>query len=263
MAISSVPLRKRSKRFVANGSWVCPPGVYEVKVEIIGGGGGGGGSHTPTALVGGGGGGSGCYTVAEVTVTPGTTYWCTVGAGGTGGYYNQPSTNGGESSFYESSIYPSYRFAAGGNRGINGWGESNLNGGAGGAGGAGGGAGACTVSTNNAYKKILGGLSFNASTNGFDSADGIRGTSSYTFSGNGAVIFYGQQIQNFAAVYSNRSGGGGGGVFGVGGIGGSEAYGGRGGNGYYVGSGGGGAASTITESGGNGAAGSVTIYWEE
>ena len=72
--------------YTAAGSywWTCPPGVTSVQVECWGGGGGGGGTVTATACAAGGGAG-GNYVLYSVSVTPGTTYNLTVGAGGAGG----------------------------------------------------------------------------------------------------------------------------------------------------------------------------------
>jgi len=69
-----------------NNSWTCPAGVTTVTVTLIGGGGGGTNN-------GGGGGGGGAYISGPVTVTPGTTYNISVGAGG------DYSVNGGPSTF--------------------------------------------------------------------------------------------------------------------------------------------------------------------
>lgn len=92
--------------FTASGSWTVPSGVASAQVILVGaGGGGGGGSQT----VAGGGGGGGAVVVKNLTVTPGTTYTVTIGAGGQGGqgslnsatdYVNTlPGANGGATSF--------------------------------------------------------------------------------------------------------------------------------------------------------------------
>lgn len=66
--------------FNANGTWYCPPGVYEIEVDGSGGGGGGGGTG---AAVCGAGGGSGAVCIKKkVTVVPGTQYTVTIGPGG-------------------------------------------------------------------------------------------------------------------------------------------------------------------------------------
>lgn len=69
--------------FNANGTWYCPPGVYEIEVDGSGGGGGGtsgtgGGSGKP-----GNGGSSGAVCKKQkLVVVPGTAYTVTIGAGG-------------------------------------------------------------------------------------------------------------------------------------------------------------------------------------
>lgn len=67
-----------------NQTWTCPTGVTSVEVECWGGGGGGGGAGAPYNAAGGGAGGS-YVQVATMSVTPGTVYNLTVGAGGAGG----------------------------------------------------------------------------------------------------------------------------------------------------------------------------------
>ena len=72
-----------TKSTVGNDTWTCPTGVSSVQVEAYGGGGGGGGAGKNWSEAGGGAGGS--YLKYTASVTPGTTYQLTVGAGGTGG----------------------------------------------------------------------------------------------------------------------------------------------------------------------------------
>lgn len=66
-----------------SGNWVCPTGVTQIDVLIIGGGGGGeygsGGNGS-----GGDGGGGGQVLRKVVAVTPGTSYPITIGAAGAG-----------------------------------------------------------------------------------------------------------------------------------------------------------------------------------
>jgi hypothetical protein len=73
-------------------NWTCPAGVTSLSVACWGGGGGGGFGGT-AAGSGGDGGGGGAYSIKTVTVTPGTTYVITVGAGGAS------DTEGGDSWF--------------------------------------------------------------------------------------------------------------------------------------------------------------------
>lgn len=64
-------------------TWTAPSGVTRVKVICIGGGGGGGSYNTFTSQNGGNGGWGG-IAIGIYTVTPGTGYVATVGAGGAG-----------------------------------------------------------------------------------------------------------------------------------------------------------------------------------
>jgi hypothetical protein len=64
--------------FGASGTWTCPTGVTEVEYLVIAGGGAGGGSSDGA---GGGGGAGGYRTGTGHSVTAGTTYTVTVGAG--------------------------------------------------------------------------------------------------------------------------------------------------------------------------------------
>ena len=97
-----------TQTFTANGTWNCPAGITSVFVLVYGGGGGGGGggySSTSTGRGSGGGGGGGGYMKAQtLSVTPGTAYAITVGAGGAGGavgtgYDHNGGKSGGASSF--------------------------------------------------------------------------------------------------------------------------------------------------------------------
>jgi hypothetical protein len=83
--------------FASNGNFTVPTGVSKVLIEVWGGGGGGGGSYNDnngcTATGGGGGGGS--YSKWIFSVTAGTVYPVTIGAGGAGGTGNTGSGSGG------------------------------------------------------------------------------------------------------------------------------------------------------------------------
>jgi hypothetical protein len=105
------------------GNWNVPAGVNTVKVRIWGGGGAGGAGFSGA----GGGGAGGGYAEGYCSVTPGQTYFVTVGNGGAGA-----GTSGGNSSF------GNLMSAAGGQAGNNGAAGSGGTGGAGGALGAGG-----------------------------------------------------------------------------------------------------------------------------
>lgn len=78
------------KIFGKSLTWTVPTGVTSVKVHCWGAGGGGGLTNQQYPYATGGGGGG--YAMKTVSVTPGSTYALTVGAGGEGGYY---STNNG------------------------------------------------------------------------------------------------------------------------------------------------------------------------
>ncbi|UWG98593.1 DUF5057 domain-containing protein [Dehalobacter sp. DCM] len=108
---------------IGSNTWTCPAGVSSIKVELWGGGGGSARARNGTKLIGGGGGGA--YTMGTLTVTPGTAYSYTVGAGGTGGTSsNNSGGNGVNSTFQVGAI----TLTANGGRG-----SSNANGAAGGA----------------------------------------------------------------------------------------------------------------------------------
>ena len=67
--------------FLATGSWKCPTGVTSVDYLVVAGGGGGARDQNG-GTSGGGGGAGGFRTGTGLSVTPGTTYTVTVGAGG-------------------------------------------------------------------------------------------------------------------------------------------------------------------------------------
>ena len=84
--------------FNSTGSctWTCPSGVTKIKLIVIGGGGGGGGGGSSTNGTKGGSGGVG---IGFYTVTPGTAYAVTIGAGANGASAFGTGGNGGSSSF--------------------------------------------------------------------------------------------------------------------------------------------------------------------
>ena len=115
--------------FSSSGTWLCPPGVNKIQVELWSGGGGGGGSNQVSFSCGGGGcsgilyryncnenrmyglpganGGNGGYIKRILDVTPGHTYSVIVGqpgfgglAGGEGGStFGKNGTDGGTTAF--------------------------------------------------------------------------------------------------------------------------------------------------------------------
>ena len=95
-----------AQAFTSSGSWTAPTGVTRVRAWVIGGGGGGGFGASCTQ----GGGGAGGTAVGVYTVSPGTAYTVTIGAGGAGNASTTGAT-GGTSSF------SSFCSATGGNGG--------------------------------------------------------------------------------------------------------------------------------------------------
>lgn len=88
--------------FTSSSTFTVPAGVTKLKITAIGGGGGGGGYTGQQPIPNYGGSGGGC--IAIVTVTGGTTYTVTVGAGGAGKNWSIPQqdgtgSNGGETWF--------------------------------------------------------------------------------------------------------------------------------------------------------------------
>lgn len=83
-----------SVQITSSRNWTCPSGVTKIKVAVLGGGGGGAGQLSGnTWYFSGAGGGGGGYSVAVLSVSPGTVYPVTVGLGG------DFSADGGNSSF--------------------------------------------------------------------------------------------------------------------------------------------------------------------
>ena len=77
-----------------------PAGIKAIFAKGCGGGGGGGGGRSinvHTLPVGGAGGGASIEHTVPLDVTPGTTYYVTVGAGGAGGGANATGTSGADS----------------------------------------------------------------------------------------------------------------------------------------------------------------------
>jgi hypothetical protein len=102
---------------VSQGNWIVPAGISSVKLRLWGGGGAGGSGESGA----GGGGAGGGYSEGFYPVTPGQSYFVTVGNGGVGA-----GTAGGPSSF---GLLTS---AAGGQAGTNGAANAGGTGGAGG-----------------------------------------------------------------------------------------------------------------------------------
>jgi len=218
--------------YSSSGTFTVPAEVTQVTVECIGGGGGGGRARGNPATGGGGAGGS--YVRSTLTVTPGTSYTVTVGAGGSGGNSSTSNGSAGGDSWFSSS---STIIAIGGAGGLAG--NSNNTNGSPGTGSTTG----CIGTT-----KYAGG---NGSTGNYTSNSGYSGAG-----GGGA----------------GSTGAGGNASNGTGGSG-TTLYGGNGANGVgnnkkgtsgftYGGAGSGGKANTSTDrDGGSGAGGFVVITY--
>lgn len=211
-------------------SWVCPEGVTEVEVMLIGGGGGGAGSVTNTN--GGGGGGAGATIKRWVTVTPGTSYTIVVGAAGTSGGAGANGGDGAQTSFGGSlavaagGIKGQAASAAGGNGAAAVNGSISITGGLGGAtgtaggsigtanerfevgwlipGGGGGGGGTAASGAVGGDNDLYGGGSVSSGTGGGSGGGG--GSSSIARGGNG-----GTTAPTAGTAGTLGSGGGGGG----------------------------------------------------
>ena len=68
--------------YTATGFWICPPGIFKVRVTVVGGGGGAYGYGAGEAYFNGSMGGC---AIGIYSVTPGTTYNLIVGTGGVRG----------------------------------------------------------------------------------------------------------------------------------------------------------------------------------
>jgi hypothetical protein len=76
-------------------TWVCPKGITEITVSVVGAGGGGGCGGSGNGVNAGGGGGT---AEAVIQVTYGTAYTITVGAGGAAAVYGITAGDGGNTS---------------------------------------------------------------------------------------------------------------------------------------------------------------------
>ena len=131
-------------------SWVCPAGVTSVCVVCVGGGGGGIYYTVGTYQMQGGGGGALAWS-NNIAVSPGTTYFVTVGAGGLAGAYSSGSTAGSYSAFINTGIIS----AGGGSPGR--YHQQIIGGSPAGQGGGYGGAGKTIVLFGNSVKTVAGG----------------------------------------------------------------------------------------------------------
>jgi hypothetical protein len=237
--------------------------AYSVDYLAAAGGGGGGGAIYMTTQ-GGGGGAGGLLTASAVSVSPGTSYTITVGAGGAGGVANGVGTAGTNSGFGLIAT------AIGG-----GGGGSYSNGGPT-AGGSGGGGSTGTVAAGaagTAGQGFAGGTATAYASNSAASGGGGGGSASVGANGSGGTGGAGgsgttSTISGSSAVYAG-GGGGGGHSFGGTTTGGGGAGGGfnSNGTGGTVNTGGGGGAGSAGASdgqnrnGGNGGSGVVIIRY--
>ena len=98
-AASSAGVVQKAQAFTSTGTFVAPSNCYSLSLFLVGGGGGGGAARITSnnhAVVGGGGGGA-SVVKRTVSITPGTTYTFTIGAGGAGGTYTAAGAVGSDS----------------------------------------------------------------------------------------------------------------------------------------------------------------------
>jgi hypothetical protein len=222
--------------------------IYSVSYLVASGG--GGGAYASNSA--GGGGGAGGLLTSTASLTPGTAYTITIGAGGAG------STTAANGSNGSSSVLASIATSVGG--GGAGYGNAGASGSAGSAGGSGGGGGQCTSGTfaggaGTAGQGFAGGNSTNTSgASGGGGAGAVGGNA--TAAGAVGGIGVASSISGTSTYYS----GGGGGASNTGSVGGAGGLGGGGRGGSYSGTttGVAGTANTGGGGGGSGAAGTVS-----
>lgn len=247
-----------------------PNRALTADILVVAGGGGGGNKR------GGGGGAGGVLAFASQSLTAGTSYTCTVGAGGAGGYVSNsaiPGTNGDNSSFGSIS---GIVYGGGGGAGQNSGGGGSGSGLAGGSGGGG--------TENTSYGLGTSGQGNDGGAGASNSGGGGGGKGGAGTSGNGSSYVGGNggagvnTVTNWSSltgvvaatglgVSGYIAGGGGAGANNGAGTGGSGG-GGAGsitGSGYSgvtnTGSGGGGAMASSAYMGGNGGSGLVIVRY--
>ncbi|WP_310560128.1 choice-of-anchor D domain-containing protein [Flavobacterium sp.] len=231
--MSLVGLAQSSQTYNTAGTYTftVPTGIISIDIEVWGAGGAGGGA-TANNSAGGGGAGGGYVKKVAMSVTPGSTYTVTVGAGGTGG-----ATNGGtgNASWFGSAATI---FAIGGNGG-------NLG-------------NTSNTSANGASASSSGNIGFTAPFSYYGGAGG-KGTSGTPSSSGAGGSSAGRNANGNAPIGINGgvapTGGGNGAV--------GSTINGNGANGLTPGGGGAGAvrSSTKNKSGGFGASGQVVVSW--
>jgi len=243
--------------FTSNGSWTAPSGISTIDALVVAGGGGGGtsGSSNPNRS-GGGGGAGGFRNLTSVSVSPGTTYAITVGAGGSGGDF-WPGNTGSNSS-------------VGALISASGGGGGNANDQSGIAGGSGGGGATHTGTQRNGGAGNVGGYSpaeGNAGGTAFSGNCGGGGGGAGSAGGSASVSNSGAGGSGATSTITGTSvtyAGGGGGAGNNGGASGGSGGGGAGNknsNGVSgtVNTGGGGGAGAPYTSGSNGGSGGSGI----
>jgi hypothetical protein len=248
--------------FNSNSSWLAPTGVTSIDCLVVAGGGAGGtnGTGNPGRTAGGGGAG-GFRNLTSVSVSAGTTYSITVGAGGAGNtdvFLGPPGS---------SSSIVSVISASGG-------GGGSANGGNAASGGSGGGSGShgssATGGSGNtgAYSPSEGNRGGNSNTGGAGGG-GAGGAGTDVTNGNGSNGGAGaaSSITGSSITYAGGGGGGGSSVAGSGGsgIGAAGAINANGNNAAANTGGGGGASACVSGSGGgtggSGGSGIVVIKY--
>lgn len=198
--------------FTSSGTFVVPPGVENMTVELVGPGGNG-------ASNGGGGGGGGAYASAVYEVTTGTNYSVVVGTGGSGLATSISALGISAGAGGNATITPNPNIGGGGQGGVAQGGDVNRNGGPGGGGyytyfgGGGGGAAGPTVNGGVGGNTIVwtGG---NCLTPG--GAAGVGGGSPAGDGGKGAGFTDNNCTVSNPAANGQSYGGGGGGGNGIG-----------------------------------------------
>lgn len=204
--------------FTTSGVFTVPDGANRIMVKAWGGGGGGGAS---SGNYSGGGGGGGGFGEDIFTVTPGTPYTVTVGAGGLAGQASGTAAQNGEPSSFGALL-----FASGG------IGARNASQGTGPGSGGTGGSSSATLSASGAQ-----GSGGAQGTSGVGVAGGAGGAASQGGGGGGGGLGY--NVTNPPANYPGNPGG----------------------IGAIPGGGGGGGGGGWTSRGGAGGRGLVVVYW--
>ena len=276
--------------FTSSGAWTVPANVRSINIHCTGGGGGGSCFYNTNSenVYNGGDGGGGGYTSYRngISVSPGQTVTCTIGAGGVGGinntyssrptiYVNPADTAGGTSLAVVNGITIT---AYGGNRNPDGaWkNQSPPNGGSGGGQNA-------QAAYGRTYAATVGASDGQNSNTSRSSNSGVyakgQGSNTREFGtgvlysggggGGGAAIYHSGSESNIqlSGVAGGAGGGGKGGGVDEGYTGKYQHYSATGGAAGSFGSGGGGGGGSqdinaaIYGKGGNGGSGNVIITW--